>query len=89
MQSGQKIIEADKFRTQIRQEKVSLQFGKVKPNADPDSKEVKVQLLQTIEIEPADTFSLIMELVACGINYEKEYGKDIGFSAFWKRDEVE
>lgn len=85
MQSEKKIIEADSFRVQIKQDKISLQFGKSMPNDDPDSTELRVKLLQTVQIDPAETLGIIMELVSCGVTYEKQYNKDIGFSTFWKK----
>ena len=76
-------IEPDSVRIGIKDGVVQFEFGQIE---HIDGQEDDFVILSSIRLNPKYLKSFMLKVLETGIEYEKNFRTDIGFTAFWKKD---
>lgn len=70
-------VEPDYMRIGIKENAMQFEFGQSK-----DSNEIEI--VSVVRLNPKYLQQFMVKIVEAGIEYEKKFGTEIGFSTFWK-----
>ena len=70
-------VEPDSVRVGIKENAIQFEFGHI---LDSD----EIVIASVIRLNPKYLQQFMIKIVEAGIEYEKQFGTDIGFNTFWK-----
>ena len=77
------IIEPDSVRIGIKDGVIQIEFGQ---NEDTEGHGERFTALSRVRLNPKYLKSFIIKMLEAGMEYEKAFKADIGFTAFWTAD---